>query len=217
VERSSTAPWGRLMRELRFLRRDRAAPDDETLLARIADGDSRALELLYDRYARVVYALAVRMLGTGELAEDIVQETFWRVWRRSNTFQARRGQVAAWIFGIAHNLSIDELRRQRARPEQVYDTDERPVLRDHIDPTADVVGAALEQEQRRLITTALEQIPGEQRQVIELAYFGGLSQSEIAARLGTPLGTVKTRVRLGLQKLRELLAAQGAQAVDRGT
>jgi RNA polymerase sigma-70 factor (ECF subfamily) len=197
------------MSGLRLPTSERAAPDDETLLARVAGGDSRALELLYDRYARVVYSLALRMLGIAELAEEVVQETFWRVWRRSSTFHADRGQVSSWIFGIAHNLSVDELRRQRSRPNPVYDDDDRPVLRDMVDTRLDVTDAALEQERRRLIREALQQIPSEQREAIELAYFGGFSQSEIAAQLQNPIGTVKTRVRLGLQKLRDILVAQG--------
>jgi RNA polymerase sigma-70 factor (ECF subfamily) len=192
----------------------RTAPEDEALIARVAAGDSRALEILYDRYSRVVYGTALRILGATDLAEEVVQETFWRVWRRSGTFQPGRGQVSSWILGIAHNLAIDELRRQRARPNPVYDAEDRPVLRDREDRRMDVVGAAIEEEQRRLISTALEQIPAEQREAIELAYFGGLSQSEIAARLQNPLGTVKTRIRLGLQKLRDILKSQGYQPLD---
>jgi RNA polymerase sigma-70 factor, ECF subfamily len=194
----------------------RTAPEDEALLARVAAGDSRALETLYDRYSRVVYGTALRILGATEPAEEVVQETFWRVWRRSSTFQPGRGQVSSWILGIAHNLAIDELRRQRARPSPVYDEDDRPVLRDLEDGRMDVAGAALEEEQRRLISAALEQIPAEQREAIELAYFGGLSQSEIAARLQNPLGTIKTRIRLGLQKLRDILISQGYQPLDLG-
>lgn len=200
------------MKVLRLPARDPNALDDEALLARVAQGDSRALELLYDRYARVVYSAALRILGAAELAEDIVQETFWRVWRRGGTFQPGRGPAAAWIFGIAHNLSIDELRRQRARPRPVYDTDDRPVLRDREDEAGDVVASALERERRRLIGAALAQIPGDQREAIELAYFGGMSQTEIAERLGSPLGTIKTRIRLGLRKLRDLLTTQELQA-----
>jgi RNA polymerase sigma-70 factor (ECF subfamily) len=192
----------------------RTAPEDEALLARVVAGDSRALEALYDRYARVVYSAALRILGSAELAEEVVQETFWRVWRRGGTFQSGRGQVSSWILGIAHNLAIDELRRQRARPSPVYDREDRPVLRDMEDSRMDVAGAALEEERRRLVSAALEQIPSEQREAIELAYFGGLSQSEIAARLHNPLGTVKTRIRLGLQKLRDILTAQGFQPID---
>jgi len=194
----------------------RTAPEDEALLARVAAGDSRALETLYDRYGRVVYSTALRILGLSELAEEVVQETFWRVWRRSGTFQPGRGQVSSWILGIAHNLAIDELRRQRTRPSPVYDEENRPVLRDLEDSSMDVVGSALEAEQRRLISAALQQIPLEQREAIELAYFGGLSQSEIAERLQNPLGTVKTRIRLGLQKLRDVLVSQGFQQADLG-
>jgi RNA polymerase sigma-70 factor (ECF subfamily) len=189
-------------------------PEDQALLARVAAGDSRALDTLYNRYARVVYSAALRILGSAELAEEVVQETFWRVWRRSGTFQSERGQVSSWILGIAHNLAIDELRRQRARPSPVYDQEDRPVLRDMEDSRVDVAGAALDQEQRQLISAALSQIPSEQREAIELAYFSGLSQSEIAAQLQNPLGTVKTRIRLGLQKLRDILSAQGFQPGD---
>jgi RNA polymerase sigma-70 factor (ECF subfamily) len=183
-------------------------PDDETLLARIAERDSQALALLYERYARLVYSLALRMLGNAELAEDIVQETFWRVWRRNQTYRTGRGSVVGWISGIARNLSIDELRRQRARPSEVHDTGANPVLRDMVDRRMDVVGVALEGERRDLIEAALSQITPEQRQAIELAYFGGLSQSQIAERLQSPIGTIKTRIRSGLRKLREVLAAQ---------
>jgi RNA polymerase sigma-70 factor, ECF subfamily len=192
---------------------DAAAQADQALLAQVADGDSRALDALYDRYARVVYGVALRILGEAELAEDVVQETFWRVWRRARTFQSGRGKVAAWIFGIAHNLSVDELRRQRSRPTPVYDTDETPVLRDRVDSSMDVVADALEQERGRLIGAALENISAEQREAIELAYFGGMSQSEIAERLQSPIGTIKTRIRLGLRKLRDLLA-QDLRAED---
>src|SRR5215510_3264540 len=128
-----------------------AALDDQALLARVADGDSGALDALYQRYSRVVYGVALRILGEADLAEDVVQETFWRVWRRARTFQSGRGKVAAWIFGIAHNLSVDELRRQRSRPRPVYDTDETPVLRDREDSQMDVVADALEKERSGLI------------------------------------------------------------------
>lgn len=191
-----------------------AQVDDETLIAHIGAGDSAALSQLYDRYARLVFGLALRVLDNREQAEDLVQETFWRVWRRSTTFQPGRGQVSAWITGIAHNLAIDELRRQRARPSPVYEDDDRPVLRELEDTRSDVAGAALDGEMRRLLGTALERIPAEQREVIELAYFGGLSQSEIAERLQNPVGTVKTRARLALQKLRDILSAQGLRPED---
>ena len=193
---------------------DTVALEDQALLARVADGDSRALDALYDRYARVVYGVALRILGEAEPAEDVVQETFWRVWRRARTFESGRGKVAAWIFGIAHNLSVDELRRQRSRPRPVYDTDTTPVLRGREDSRLDVVADALEKERGRLIESALQNISADQREAIELAYFGGLSQSEIAERLQSPIGTIKTRIRLGLRKLRDLLLAQDLRAED---
>ncbi len=187
---------------------------DEDILARIADGDSTALAALYERYARVVYGLALRMLGNRELAEDLVQETFWRVWRRSSTFNRERGRVASWVLGIAHNLAIDELRRQRLRPTPVYEDDARPVLKELEDEEVDVAAAALGSEQRSILLQALAHIPSEQREVIELAYFGGLSQREIAERLQNPVGTIKTRARLALQKLRDVLIAQGLRPED---
>ncbi|MBK9710523.1 MAG: sigma-70 family RNA polymerase sigma factor [Kouleothrix sp.] len=193
---------------------DSPALDDEALLARVAGRDSLALDVLYERYARLVYGLALRMLGSAEHAEDIVQETFWRVWRRGGTFQTGRGSVVAWIMGIARNLSVDELRRQRVRPSQVYDTEDTPVLRDLVDEQVDLVDIALGGERRRLIERALQQLSGEQRQAIELAYFGGLSQSEIAERLQSPIGTIKTRIRLGMRRLREALLAQDPRAED---
>lgn len=202
------------MSRLRETSSDPSQVDDETLIALIGAGDSAALSQLYDRYARLVFGLALRILDNRGLAEDLVQETFWRVWRRSTTFQPGRGQVSAWITGIAHNLAIDELRRQRARPSPVYEDDDRPVLRELEDTRSDVAGAALDGEMRRLLGTALERIPAEQREVIELAYFAGLSQSEIAERLQNPVGTVKTRARLALQKLREILSAQGLRPED---
>ena len=188
--------------------------DDIDLIAAIAEGDSRALELLYDRYAAVVYRLALRMLKSPEMAEDVVQEVFWRVWRRSASFERARGRVAQWLFGIAHNLCIDELRRLRARPTPVYEDVEHPLIQRLVDEHTDVPATAWATEQRRVIVEALHELPASQRQAIELAYFGGLSHQEIATRLQKPLGTIKTRVRLGLQKLSSLLAARGLQSID---
>ena len=188
--------------------------DDIDLIAAIAEGDGRALELLYDRYAAVVYRLALRMLKSPEMAEDVVQEVFWRVWRRSASFERARGRVAQWLFGIAHNLCIDELRRLRARPTPVYEDVEHPLVQRQVDEHTDVPATAWATEQRRVIVEALHELPASQRQAIELAYFGGLSHQGIATRLQKPLGTIKTRVRLGLQKLSSLLAARGLQSLD---
>ena len=186
--------------------REEARAEDARLVARVIAGDRRAFETLYDRYAATVFGLALRMLGDREVAEDAVQEIFWRAWRRLGSFDRSRA-FAPWLFGIAHNYCIDELRRQRVRPQSVYEDDEHPVLSD-IPDDIDVGETAILTEQRRLVLSALDQLPDEQRQALLLAYFGGLTQQEIAARLGNPLGTVKTRMRLGLQKLRALLQGQ---------
>jgi RNA polymerase sigma-70 factor (ECF subfamily) len=188
--------------------------DDTELIVAVSEGDSQALEVLYDRYATVVYRLALRMLKSPEMAEELVQEVFWRVWRRSASFERGRGRVAQWLFGIAHNLCIDELRRLRSRPTPAYEDVEHPLIQRLVDERIDVPAAVWATEQRRVIAEALGQLPPPQRQAIEMAYFGGLSHQEIATKLQKPLGTIKTRVRLGLQKLGGLLAARGLQPAD---
>ena len=186
--------------------REEARAEDERLVARVVEGDRGAFEMLYDRYASTVFGLALKMLGDREVAEDAVQEIFWRVWRRLGSFDRSRA-FAPWLFGIAHNYCIDELRRRKVRPQSVYEDDENPILSEIVHE-ADVGESALLAEQGRLVRSALEQLPEEQRQTLLLAYFGGLTQQEIAAKLGNPLGTVKTRMRLGLQKLRAVLQGQ---------
>lgn len=176
---------------------------DEALIAAVARGDRRAFETLYDRYAPAVYGLALRMLRDREAAEEAVQEIFWRIWQRAASFDQRRA-FAPWLFGIAHNYCIDELRRRRARPQAVREDEDHPILTT-IPDGVDISETAVLAEQRQAVQQALQQLPDEQREALELAYFGGLTQQEIAARLGNPLGTVKTRMRLGLQKLRALL------------
>jgi RNA polymerase sigma-70 factor (ECF subfamily) len=136
------------------------------------------------------------------------------VWRRGSSFEQERGRVAQWMFGIAHNLCIDELRRIRARPSPVYEDADHPVLQQLVDEAIDIPAAAWTSEQRRVIDEALRELPAAQRQAIELAYFGGMSHQEIATKLKRPLGTVKTRVRLGLHKLGGLLAARGLASGD---
>jgi RNA polymerase sigma-70 factor, ECF subfamily len=188
--------------------------DDQMLISAIAAGDSNALEQLYDRYASVVYRVALRMLKNRELAEDIVQEVFWRVWRRSASFAHDRGRVTQWLFGIVHNLCIDEMRRMRARPTSVYGDVEHPQIQQLLDEQTDVPALAWTTEQRRQITDAMRELPEAQRQAIALAYFGGMSHQQIATKLNRPLGTIKTRVRLGLHKLGCLLVARGLHASD---
>lgn len=181
------------------------APADEALLVGIVDGDTQALETLYDRHSGAVYGLALRMLGLPQAAEEVVQETFWRVWCRSATFQQSRGQPLTWLLGIAHNLCIDELRRQRTRAPIQTIRDDQPLLDLLADDSPSPDEETWHREQRRVVRAALDQLPAEQRHTIELAFFRGLSQREIAEQTLEPLGTVKTRVRLALRKLRELL------------
>ena len=181
--------------------------DDQHLIQRVGAGDAQALEVLYDRYASVVYRMAFRILKQREQSEEVVQEVFWRVWRRSSSFERERGRVAQWIFGIAHNLCIDEMRRMKVRPNPVYDDETHPVIQQLVDEHVDVPATALANEQRRVIKDAIAVLPVAQRECIELAYFGGLSHQEIADQLSRPLGTIKTRVRLGLQKLGTILSA----------
>ena len=186
--------------------REDAREDDDQLITRAVAGDRDAFESLYDRYSAAVFGVALKMLGDREVAEDAVQEIFWRVWRRLASFDRSRA-FAPWLFGIAHNYCIDELRRRKVRPQPVYEDDDHPILSD-IPDDVDVGEAAALADQRRILREALDQLPEEQRQALLLAYYGGLTQQEIAARLGNPLGTVKTRMRLGLQKLRALLQGQ---------
>jgi RNA polymerase sigma-70 factor (ECF subfamily) len=186
--------------------REEARAEDDELIAQVVAGDRQAFETLYDRYAATVFGLALKMLGDRAVAEDAVQEIFWRVWRRLGSFDRSR-PFAPWLFGIAHNYCIDELRRRKVRPQTVLEDVDNPVLSD-IPDDVDIGETAILAEQRAAVRTALEHLPDEQRQALQLAYFGGLTQQEIAARLGNPLGTVKTRMRLGLQKLRSLLEGQ---------
>lgn len=188
--------------------------DDQMLITAIAAGDSNGLEQLYERYASGVYRVALRMLKNRELAEDVVQEVFWRVWRRSASFANERGRVTQWLFGIAHNLCIDEMRRIRARPVPIYEDVEHQLIQQLIDEQTDVPAMAWTIEQRRVIAEAMRELPAAQRQAIALAYFGGMSHQEIATKLNRPLGTIKTRVRLGLHKLGGLLVARGLHAGD---
>lgn len=192
---------------------------DGELMQRVARGDGRALAELYDRYAAQVMGLCVRILTERELAEEALQEVFVRVWEKAKTFEASRGNVSAWMLGITRNLCIDLLRRARARPQTntpIADPDaDLPTLEDSLpDPEADVPGEAASHERALLIRRALGTLNPEQRQVIELSYFRGLTRREIARRLRWPEGTVHTRARLALQTLRQALLEQGLNADD---
>ncbi|MEO8881292.1 MAG: sigma-70 family RNA polymerase sigma factor [Gemmatimonadaceae bacterium] len=191
-----------------------AADTDAALVARMATGDEQALGALYDRYATTIHTIAYYLLGQPDEAEDAVEETFWQAWREASRYDASRGAVSTWLSTIGRSRSLDRKRAMRRRAEDPIDTTDSaapasPDAADRADSMAPVTSPhvnAEAAERARDIATALSKLPAEQREVIELAYFGGLSQSEIAARTSIPLGTVKTRARLALEKLRAPLA-----------
>jgi RNA polymerase sigma-70 factor (ECF subfamily) len=177
----------------------------------MAVGDEQALGALYDRWATTVHTLAYYLLGQADEAEDAVEETFWQAWREAGRYDASRGAVPTWLSTIGRSRALDRLRARRRRAEEPLEgdasgADGSSVLTDTMAPAANPQHEAEASERARDIAVALKEIPAEQREVIELAYFGGLSQSEIAARMSLPLGTVKTRARLALEKLRAPLA-----------
>ena len=185
---------------------------DDQLVARIAQGDAAALEVLYDRYVRQCFGLAMRMLGDSALSEEVVQEVFLKVWTNPGSYSSQKGKFASWLLSLVHHRCIDELRR-RSRTEVALEDDETGgVLSTEADPGLEPGDQVWVMEQQRAVRDALKKIPQNQRQVLELAYYRGLSHSEIAARLGQPLGTVKTRIRLGMQSLRQLLEPHGLLA-----
>jgi RNA polymerase sigma factor (sigma-70 family) len=181
---------------------------DEELILAICGGAEWAMELLYHRYARYTFALAYRILRDVPTAEDTVQEAFLLVWRKAASYQRQEGSVRSWLQAIVHHRAIDKIRSASSRetlcsPLQTENEQNLP------GEQPDVWEEAWRNEQQTLVRSALAQIPDEQRHVIELAYFGGFTQAEIAEREGIPLGTVKGRMRLGLQKLRVLLQEYG--------
>ncbi len=189
------------------------------LVARMAAGDEHALGVLYDRWSTTVHTLAYYLLGQADEAEDAVEETFWQAWREAGRYDASRGAVSTWLSTIARSRALDRQRARRRRAEEPLEG---------VVPSSDGTGAgnvadarpsaanpqqdAEASERARAIAAALSKLPVEQREVIELAYFGGLSQSEIATRTSLPLGTVKTRARLALEKLRAPLAMHREEA-----
>lgn len=174
---------------------------DEALVALVARGDEGALGALYDRVGRVAYGLACRVLRDERLAEDAVQEAFLAIWRGAHGFRADRGAASAWILTVVHRRAVDLVRREERRH-----ADPLPEQRtDEVRPTDEEAWLRLERER---VQEALATLPDAQREAIELAYYGGFTQSELAERLGVPLGTIKSRMFAGLSRLRELLAGR---------
>jgi RNA polymerase sigma-70 factor (ECF subfamily) len=182
------------------MRKQHAHLSDEALVALIARGDEDALAELYERIGRIAYGLALRVLRDERHAEDAVQEAFLQVWRSAATFRAERAKASTWVLTLVHRRAVDLVRREERR---------------QADPMTDDValGAAPEDTEeaawlrfeRERVQAALRELPDVQREALELAYYGGFSQSELAERLGVPLGTIKSRMFAGLSRLRELL------------
>lgn len=178
---------------------------DEALAVRLVDGDVRALEQLYERHARAVFSLALKLLADREAAEEVVQETFLKLWQRPEAYTPERGRLIAWLLGVAHHRAVDRLRRRRL--EQRYGAAQaaaEPML-SHRDPVDDVFQSL----RGEAVARALQTLPTAQRIAVELAYLRGMTQVEIADALGEPLGTIKTRLRLAMQKLRGSLELAG--------
>lgn len=178
-----------------------AAPEeleDRQLLARIARRDSRAFEMLYDRYGRPVYSLAMGMLRDASGAQEVTQEVFLSIWRQAAEFDPSRGNARSWLLALAHHKSVDAVRRGRMRAAEPLQETKTSDL--------DVVDEALRRVEQGRVREALVRLPAEQREAIVLAYYGGYTHLEIAGRLGIPLGTAKTRIRDGMIRLRGTLA-----------
>jgi RNA polymerase sigma-70 factor (ECF subfamily) len=175
---------------------------DEDLMQLVAENDSAAFAIIYDRHSTVAFSLAFRMCGKRAIAEEVVQEAFLSAWRGGSRYDRTRGSVRTWVLGIVHNRTIDALRRGivqdrgRVSDEGIEERVEAPERTDR------EVGR---RDEAREIRAAMEDLPAEQSRVIELAYYGGFTHTEIATMLNTPIGTVKGRMRLGLQKLRSQL------------
>ena len=170
---------------------------------RVAQGDAEALAVLYDGTSGLVYSLALRILGDAADAEEVTLDVYTQVWKSGKAFDIRRGNAIAWLTMLARSRAIDRLRSgaHRKQREELF-----AGLPEIAASSASPEQASVWSEQRRQVRAALEELPPEQRELIELAFFSGFSHSELAARMGQPLGTVKTRIRVGMMKLRELLA-----------
>jgi RNA polymerase sigma factor (sigma-70 family) len=184
--------------------RDLAHLSDEALVALAARSEQSALAELYDRYGRPAYGLALRVLRDDALAEDAVQDAFLGLWRTAARFVPERGKASTWIFTLVHRRAVDLVRREERRRT------------DTLEHAPEPSGGAVEEEvllrfQRERVQAALTKLPDQQREAIELAYYGGFTQSELAERLGQPLGTIKSRMFMGLARLRELLGEPGLE------
>jgi RNA polymerase sigma factor (sigma-70 family) len=182
------------------MRKQHAHLSDEALVALVARGDEDALAELYERIGRIAYGLALRVLRDERHAEDAVQEAFLQVWRSAATFRAERAKASTWVLTLVHRRAVDLVRREERR--QADPLTDNAVLGPAPEQTEEAAWLRFERER---VQTALKELPDVQREALELAYYGGFSQSELAERLGVPLGTIKSRMFAGLARLRELL------------
>jgi RNA polymerase sigma factor (sigma-70 family) len=173
-------------------------PSDEQVLEAVGRGDDDALGMLYDRFGRPAYGLAFRILRDAALAEDAVQEAFLAVWRSADAYKRERAKPSTWILTVVHRRAVDLVRREQSRRGEPLEVAPEPT-------SGPADEDAVLRDRRAAVQAALTELPGEQRQALELAYYGGLTQSELAERLGVPLGTVKSRMFAGLGRLREIL------------
>lgn len=184
--------------------------DPVYLIERIARGDREAFGRFYDRYASLAFTFAVRLLSVRSDAEDLLQEVFLQVWRQAGSYSQERGSPEAWLVTITRSRAIDKLRSIRRRDKSFISTENPPEGKYE----GETESGAAQSEVRLTVTSALARLPEAQRRVLELAYFDGLTQSEIAARLNEPLGTVKTRMRTALERLREFLGARAGGEIS---
>jgi len=191
-----------------------AGDEDSVLVEQVARGDSRALERIYDQYSRGVYSLALRLLSDTAAAEEVVQETFLKLWRQPAAYQPSRGRLLPWLLGVAHHHAVDMLRRKQLEQRHRVSAGQPSANGDPLSDVLDKLGISSADDdpqlragafdQRIAVGRALAGLPAEQRMPLELAYYRGMTQFEVATLLGVPLGTIKTRMRLGLQQLRKV-------------
>jgi RNA polymerase sigma factor (sigma-70 family) len=194
------APWSE-----QPMSREAPQRSDEQLVEAVAQADEDALGELYDRFGKVAYGLAYKILQDAALAEDAVQEAFLQIWRGAGSYRPERAKASTWLLTFVHRRAVDLVRREQKRRTL-------PVV---VEPQASDPGAdeaAVTRSRREIVQDALRRLPPEQREPIELAYYGGLTQSELAERLDQPLGTIKSRMFSGLQRLRVLLAEAGYES-----
>ncbi len=191
-------------REVSYSGQTRSNADDVALIRRMVDADETALGALYDRWVRSLYSLVLHLLKDPDEAEDVVEETFWQAWRKASSYEPSKGAVSTWLLTIGRRKALDRIRAKKRHKEDPIGQDRAfaDIPSTALDPSQDMEGSEL----REHVRAALKELPSEQRAVLEMGYFNGMSQTEIADATGQPLGTVKTRMRLAMQKLREPLS-----------